>query len=49
MFFFGGLARGGTRLGVVGDGAVWIKAADGTVAFLQNAGALFNFRFDVLD
>lgn len=49
MFFLGGFARGGAGFGVGGDVAVWVEAADGAVAFLQDAVALFDLGFDVLD
>ena len=41
----------GLRAGfcVCGDGAVGVKAAEGAVAFLEDAAAFFDHGFDVFD
>ena len=49
VFLRGGLAGGGAGFGLGGDAAVRVEAADGAVAFLQDAVAFFEEGFDVLD
>ena len=44
-----GFAGGGACLCVGGDVSVWVKAADGAVAFLQDATAFFDHGLDVFD
>lgn len=49
MLFLCGFAAGCSCLGVGGDGAVGVEAADGAVALLKDAVALFQHGLDVLD
>ncbi len=42
-------AGGGSCFGGGGDVSVWVEPSDGTVAFLQDAVAFFDHRFDVFD
>jgi len=44
-----GIACLGTTLGLVGDAAVGIEAAEGAVAFLEDAAAFFDEGFNVVD
>ena len=49
MFLGGGFARSGVGFGVGGDVAVRVEAADGAVAFAEDAGAFFDEGLDLVD
>jgi hypothetical protein len=49
MFLLGGVALGGAGFGGSGDASIWIEAAKGTVAFLEDATTFLEEGLDLVD